>query len=54
MSKPASKGEARHKACEPCRAKRAYYPGSKPFMKRKAAKARRRAARMEDTSGQTD
>lgn len=48
MSKPASKGEARHKALSPRRGKRAYYPGSKPFMKQKAAKARRRAARRTD------
>lgn len=45
MAKPVSKGEARHKACSPRRGKRAYYPGNKPFMKRKAAKARRRTAK---------
>lgn len=50
MTKPVSKGEARHKALSPRRGKRAYYPGSKPFMKAKAARARRRARRLVDTS----
>lgn len=45
--KPRSKTETRHAATSGGRAKRAYYPGSKPFMKQKQGKARRRTDRAE-------
>lgn len=47
MTKPRSKTETRHAAIPGGRDKRAYYAGSKPFMKRKQAKARRRTDRNE-------
>lgn len=44
--KPKSKAESRHAAIEGGRHGRTYYPGSKPFMKRKLARARRRTEKV--------